>query len=324
MSAGPQPLVSVVFATRDRAERVGALLESLRAQTLGRDRFEVVAVDDGSSDRTPDVLRRAEEAGDLALRVLRHERSRGPAAARNAGWRAACGDLVAFTDDDCVAAAGWLEAGLSAWGGDPARIVQGRTDPHPEEAPAIGPFSRTLVIHRLGPHYQTCNVFYPRALLERVGGFDAQAFAGLSAEDADLAWRCLERGASARFAPEAQVFHAVHQLGPLGMLRVAWRWHEAVQAIARHPEQRSTLTYRVFWQGTHYVLARAALGLLLPRRGPLAPLRFWCLAPLVPTYLRRGRARGGTPLLAPYFLLHDAVETAAILRGAVRYRTPVI
>lgn len=318
------PAVTVVFATRDRAGRLPALLASLRAQTLARERFEVVAVDDGSRDGTPQLLAETDAAGDLALRVIRHERSRGPATARNAGWRAARAPLVAFTDDDCTVAPAWLEAGLAAWEEDPERIVQGRTDPAPDELDRRGPFSRTLTIHQLGPHYQTCNVFYPRALLERVGGFDEQAFRGLSAEDADLAWRCLESGATSRFAPKAQVFHAVHELGPRAHLRVAWRWHEAVALIARHPSQRATLTYRVFWKGTHYLLFRALVGLLLPRRRLLAPLRFWCLAPLAPSYLRRGRDEAGSAWYAPYYLVHDAVETAAVVRGAVRYRTPVI
>lgn len=316
--------VTVVFATRNRADRLPALLDSLRAQSIGTAAFEVVAVDDGSADATMAVLEEASARGDLALQVVHHDRSRGPAAARNAGWRAGRGALVAFIDDDCVADPGWLAAGIAAWEGDPERFVQGRTDPDPAEAARRGPFSRTLTIHELGPYYQTCNIFYPRALLERVGGFDADAFAGLSAEDADLAWRCLAAGATARFAPQAQVFHAVHQLGPIGLLRVAWRWHEAVHLIARHPEQRGTLVYGVFWKGTHYLLARALVGLLLPRRRLLAPLRFWCLAPLAPTYLERGRVVGGTGLLAPYYLVHDVVETIAVLRGAVRYRTPVI
>ncbi|MEJ7784167.1 MAG: glycosyltransferase [Solirubrobacteraceae bacterium] len=318
------PLVTVVFATHNRADRLPALLRSLRAQTLGTTRFEVVVVDNGSTDDTPGVLLREMESGGLALRVLRHNEPRGPARARNAGWRAGQGGLFAFTDDDCVASPDWLAAGVAAWEGDPERIVQGRTDPDPAEMDRMGPYGRTLRIHDLGPYYQTCNVFYPRALLERADGFDAEAFPGLSAEDADLAWRCLETGATSRFAPEAQVFHAVHELGPAGRLRIAWRPHEAVQVFARHPEWRSTLTYGLFWKGTHYLLARAALGLLLPRRRGLGPLRFWCLAPIVPSYLRRGPDEGGSLRHGPYFLLHDVVETAAVIRGAVRYRTLVI
>ena len=316
------PVASVVFATKDRSARLRDLLDALRAQTAGSERFEVVAVDDGSRDQTRAVLAEAAAAGDLRLQVIRHESSRGPAAARNAGWRAASGPLIAFTDDDCRPEPQWLEAGLAAWQGDPDRFVQGITEPDPREAHLLGPFSRTLRVTRLGPHYQTCNVFYPRALLERLGGFDQEAFPGLSAEDQDLAWRCLDAGATAVLAPDARVLHAVHRVGALGRLRVAWRWHEAVQVYARHPARRGELTYRVFWKKTHYLIVRALLGFLLPR--PLRLLRFWFFAPLAPAYLQRARHEGGPPWLAPYFVLHDAVETVAVVRGALRYRTPVI
>ena len=69
---------------------------------------------------------------------------------------------------------------------------------------------------------------------------------------------------------------------------------------------------------------RAAIGLLLPRRRWLRPLRFWCLAPIAPAYLERARNEGGVVVAAPYFVLHDLVELVAVVRGAVRYRTFVV
>lgn len=318
----PDPEISVVFATHNRADRLRALLLSLREQTIGPGRFEVVVVDDGSWDETPRVLQAEEAVGVLSVRALRHERPRGPAAARNTGWRAARAPLVAFTDDDCRAAPGWLEAGLAAMDGSNRRVVQGRTDPDPMEADRDGPFARTLRVHSLGPYYQTCNVFYPRSLLEVSGGFDEVTFTVPGGEDADLAWRCFESGADAVFAEGALTLHAVHRLGPVGKLRIAWRWHETMRLYARHHGLRSTLTYGVFWKKSHYLLVRAGVGLLLPKR--MRPLRAWCLAPLAPAYLQRARDEGGALWAAPYFLLHDTVELAAVVRGAVHYRTPVI
>jgi glycosyltransferase involved in cell wall biosynthesis len=319
----PDPLaVSVVVATRDRATRLEALLASLRAQSLGTDRFEVIVVDDGSTDATASVLERERTEGVLALDVVTHERARGPAAARNAGWRQARAPFVAFTDDDTRASERWLAAALDAWADRREVIVQGRTDPDPREADRDGPFSRTLRVESLGPYYQTANVCYPRELLERAGGFDEQTFSVPGGEDADLAWRCFEAGATAVFAPEARVFHAVHRLGPIGKLRVAWRWDETMRLYARHLGMRSTLTYGIFWKKSHYLLVRAAIGLLVPRSW--RPLRAWCFAPLVPAYWRRAAEEGGKRWAAPYFVVHDLVELLAVLRGAVRYRTPVI
>lgn len=291
---------------------------------MGTDAFEVVVVDDGSTDDTAAVLEAECARGVLDLHVLRHDRPRGPAVARDAGWRSARGELIAFTDDDCVLVPQWLaELGL-AWDGNPDRVVQGRTDPDPAELEREGPFSRTLRVTTLGPNYQTANVAYPRVLLERVDGFDTVTFTVPGGEDADLAWRCFAVGAHAVFAPGAQAYHAMHQLGAIGKLRVAWRWHETMRLYAVHPGLRAHLTYGVFWKKTHYLLVRAAIGVLLPRRWWLRPLRFWCLAPIVPAYLERARAEGGVVAAAPYFVLHDVVETAAVLRGAVRYHTLVI
>src|SRR5439155_11754789 len=124
-SQGPE--VCVVVATRNRAERLRLLLDSLRSQSLPRSAFEVVVVDDGSTDGTPGVLGEEAARGELPLRVIRQDRSAGVAGARNAGWRAGGGRLVAFVDDDCVADPGWLAAGLAAArDSDGLALVQGR------------------------------------------------------------------------------------------------------------------------------------------------------------------------------------------------------
>ncbi|WP_205698102.1 glycosyltransferase family 2 protein [Conexibacter sp. SYSU D00693] len=317
------PVASVVFATHNRAERLRALLRSLEEQTVPTDQFEVVVVDDGSSDHTAEVLADAEARGVLQLTAIRLQPGRGPAVARNAGWRAASTPFVAFTDDDCVATPVWLEAGLRAWDGDAERVVQGRTDPIPSELDREGPFTRTLRVRSLGPFFQTCNVMYPRALLERVGGFDEETFSVPGGEDCDLARRCFDTGAHAVFADDARVQHAVHELGPVAKLKVAWRWSETMRLYARHPAMRETLTYKVFWKKSHYLLVRALIGLVLPKRMRL--LRAWCLAPIAPAYLERAQVEGqGKVWSAPYFLVHDAVELAAAVRGGVRYRTWVV
>src|SRR3982074_1756325 len=108
------PEVSVVVASHDRPARLAALLEALRAQELGRDAFEVVVVDDGSAPGTAAVLDAERNRGELDLVVLRHERARGPAAARNAGWRRARASLIAFTDDDCRPPPHWRPRAAAA------------------------------------------------------------------------------------------------------------------------------------------------------------------------------------------------------------------
>ena len=318
-SARAAPDVSVVVATWNRADRLERLLAGLRAQTLPRERFEVVVVDDGSTDRTPAVLATAAEAGGLALRAIRHRGNAGRAAAREDGWRGAEAELVAFIDDDCVPTPDWLAAGLEASAGAGGAIVQGRTEPDPAERDRLGPFSRTVEVTSYDPAFQTCNIFYPRAVLERVGGFDVAAFGRAhGGEDSDLAWRAIAAGAAAVYSDRPLVHHAIHRLGPLGKLRLCGGW--SLLAYARHPElRRAHFADRVFWKPTHRWLFRALVGLALPRR--LWPLR----AALALTYARslyaRGRIEGGGPLLAPYFVACDIAEVSAAVRSSLRYRT---
>lgn len=307
--------MSVVVPTRDRAERLGRLIASLKRQDLPRGDFEVIVVDDGSSDSTQALLAAEAARGDLALTVRRREQAGGPAAARNEGWRAARAPLVAFTDDDCVADPGWLEAGLEAAAASPGAIVQGRTDPDPGELEDYGPFSHTLHIPEPTPWFETCNVFYPRDLLEQLGGFDDRSFSKPVGEDADLAWRGIEAGAQHAFAADARVFHAVLDLGPIGRIRQATLRSDAAAAMARHPElHRRHVWRRVFWDQHHELFVRAVVALVLRRR--LGPLAIWLAAPYVAFLTER---RTG-PLLAPYLVIRDLVEVASVARGAARAR----
>ncbi len=318
-----RPEASIVVVTRDRAARLESLLQSLAAQAAGLETFEVIVVDDASSDETHAVLDREIACGRMNLAALRNERPIGPGGSRNLGWQRAKAPTIAFIDDDCVASPGWLAAGLAACSGRPGSFVQGRTEPIPAEMELQGPFSYTIEVYGPGPYYETCNIFYPRQLLEQLGGFDSAAFPGPRGEDCDLAWRAIEAGAEPAFAADARVFHAVHRLGPVGKLRRAASWTEAMLMFARHPGLRSAALHNgVFWEVRHQGLLRLLIAALLPRR--LAALRIWLAAPYFRHALDRVRAEQTRVLVLPYYLVHDAIEMGAVVRGAIRYRTLVI
>jgi glycosyltransferase involved in cell wall biosynthesis len=308
--------VSVIVPARDAAATIEATFAGLAAQERAPD--EVIVVDDGSSDGTAAVLERHEREGRLRLRVIRRPVAAGPATAREEGWRAAGGDLIAFTDDDCVPDTGWLAAGERAWAGRADAFVQGRTEPE-EDHP--GPFSRALRVERLNASFPTCNMLYPRALLERIGGFDTETYGREpGGEDCDLAWRAIEAGAHPVFAAEAVVQHGVTHPGPLGKLRIAARWTTPMTAYARHPGLRkSEFIHWIFWKDIHYLFVRALIGFLLPTRWSV--LRNWLMYPYLKNVWARGRLEGGGPLLAPYFMLHDLIEVWAVARAGVRTRT---
>jgi glycosyltransferase involved in cell wall biosynthesis len=267
------------------------------------------------------VLERHRGRGTLPLRVIRRPAAAGPATAREEGWHAASGELVAFTDDDCVPLPGWLAAGERAWARDSDSFVQGRTEPEQEHP---GPFSRSLRVERMNASFPTCNMMYPRALLERIGGFDTNTYGcEPGGEDCDLAWRAIEAGARPVFAGDAVVRHAVTHPGPLGKLRIAARWTTPMTAYARHPGLRRTqFVHWIFWKDIHYLFVRALVGFLLPTRWSV--LRNWLMYPYLKNVWARGRLEGGGLALAPYFMLHDLIEVWAVARAGIRTRTPML
>jgi glycosyltransferase involved in cell wall biosynthesis len=322
----PEPELSVVVATHNRVGRLRALLAALREQSLGKEAFEVVVVDDASTDETGRALAEELERGELSLSVHRHPDNRGSGAARELGWRSARGRLIVFTDDDCVPEPAWLERALDTAVRNPGAVIQGRTEPIPGELEALPPhrraFARSIRVVDFDAGFQTCNIVYPRELLERINGFDVAEYPRYPGEDADLGWRAVAAGAPAVYADEVRVHHAVNDLGARGKLRHAARWD--MKFYVRHPQVRRAHFYRygLFWKRTHLFLARAVLGLVLPARWPA--LR----AMLARRYLRslygRTKAEGSGLVMAPYYLLYDLVEVARVVRDAIRYRRPMI
>jgi GT2 family glycosyltransferase len=279
----------------------------------------VIVVDDGSADSTPELLERGVDG--LQLRALRHDPARGPAAARNAGWRAAHGRLVAFLDDDVVADGGWARAVLDAHRRDPTAMVQGRTDPDPDELAGAGVFRRSREVTGPDPAYPACNIAYPRELLERLGGFH-EGFRRPSGEDTDLAWRARAAGVPALYEDAARVRHAVYPGGLIGLVRDAARWEDTVLALKRNPGLRSAYRHRLFWQESHELLLAAAAGLALVRR--TRGLSLALVAPYALHYAGHHRRAAGALAALPGYALVDAAEVLALLRGSLRYRTLVL
>ena len=304
----------MVVATHDRPALIAALLDSLARQTLARERFEVVVVDDAS----PEPVRPGDGLDGLRVRVVRHDEPRGPAAARNTGWRAAAAPLIAFTDDDCAAAPGWLEAYLAAADAAGDLIVQGRTEP--TEPDAVGPLSKTMDVRAPTGLFETCNVLYPRALLERVGGFD-ERFRRACGEDVDLALRALAAGGRGDFAPDALVRHVVHEPGLRRTLVATTAWTDAVRTLKLHPGLRPMLTARVFWKPTHPRLLLALAGVALAvRRGRPAvalPAAVPYLLLFLSTY---GRSPQALRML-PARVAVDLCEVATMVAGSAEHRT---
>lgn len=317
--------VAVVVATHGRARLLPRLVAALEAQE-GAPGFAVVLVDDGSPDDTWETIERLRGSASLPVTGVRMDRQSGPAAARNSGWRATPARRVLFTDDDCVPQPGWVRTMASTL--DDVDMVQGATVPAPEQRHLLGPFARTMDVTTETGYYQTCNVGYRRAVLERVGGFDDELT--LCGEDIELATRALATGATTAFRGDAEVHHDVRPSSLREHLRGTRRWRGIPLAVHKQPSLRGRLHAGLWWKRSHPPALLAAGGLLLAAAGR-GPWRLAGAAATLP-YVRYRLAVDPLPyagprrrvVLLPAALAADVAEVAVLVDGSVRCGTLVL
>jgi glycosyltransferase involved in cell wall biosynthesis len=175
------PFISIVVPAYNRPSTLKALLETLEEQSYPSYRFEVLVCDDGSTPPLAEAFKA--KSPSFSLRFLRASNA-GPATARNRGIQEARGSLVAFTDDDCLPDAGWLEAIAEALEPQAAVAVHGPTR---SSIPPIDPFIHSLSIDQTHG-VATANFAVKKDKLLAVGGFD-ETFGAPYFEDEDLSRR---------------------------------------------------------------------------------------------------------------------------------------
>jgi GT2 family glycosyltransferase len=290
-------------------------LADLKAPAGG---LEVVVVDDGSpaADGVADLLAERAATFPVPLRWASLPVNSGRAAARNAAWRKAAGDWVAFTDDDCRPDPRWLHNLLEAAESSNADVVQGSVTPDPSrEALLSDPRARSLRVPSFSGYYETANILYRRDVLKQLGGFD-ESFPG-AGEDTDLGWRAKEAGYGASFAADAVVVHDVVVRRFSEDLRDRRRWGDVVRVVKLHPEIRA-----LAW--TPYIFRRSHVTPLLVMGGlPLALLgrrvRAAYAAAVIVGVLRQTKS---VPRLV--LLVGDFYETAVLIRSSMRERTVML
>ncbi len=225
----PVPLISAVIPTYNRSTLLSSCLYSIEQQSLSGSAFEVIVVDDGSTDDTADVCTKIDRETTLRLSYIRGVH-RGPAAARNQGIRSARGSIVAFIDDDCVAQPTWLEEILRPFSSESVVGVEGLVVRHPE----CTPFTH-FVENLHGGFFLTANVAYRREAIAELGGFD-ESYGHAAAEDWDLAFRVLESGGRIVFCPEAIVIHEPVPINGKDFMNRVKDRRSAIQLYDRFPE----------------------------------------------------------------------------------------
>ena len=243
---------TLIIATRDRADFLRGCLASLGEQTAAG-RFDVVVVDNGSSDATPAV---AEQFG--ARRIFVADPNRGKA--RNAGLAAASGPLVLFCDDDTIAPPQFVAAHLRAHETRAARVVSGPIINVADAAarPAPGPHNYSRAF------FCTCNASAPLAALRAAGGFD-ERYDLYGWEDTDLGIRLQARGLRRAWAWDAYIYHIKPKTGESLDLRIS-RAREKAQMAARFVRKSPTWPVKLATGAYPGNFARASLMNAAPLR----------------------------------------------------------
>ena len=198
------PKVSVVVCSYNGGATLRGCLEAL--QKLSYPDYEVILVDDGSKDETQSI------AADFPLVKNILQPNRGLSAARNMGLQAATGEIIAYTDSDCMPDLDWLYflvatllPGTYAAVGGPNSNPPAKNSVAAAVAACPGAPTHVLLSDTEAEHIPGCNMAYWRTVLSEIGGFDAEF--RTAGDDVDVCWRLLQAGHRIGFSPSALVWH---------------------------------------------------------------------------------------------------------------------
>jgi cellulose synthase/poly-beta-1,6-N-acetylglucosamine synthase-like glycosyltransferase len=204
VSAPTLPFVSIVVPARNAEQTVGECLESMMRLDYDPERREILVVENASTDRTGEIIR------DHPVRCL-FESRRGASAARNRGVEAARGEIVAFTDADCVVTRRWLRELVRGFEAPDVWGVAGEIIAYPPRTPSERYLARhkarwqAPALQATRPFAVTSNVAFRRATFDRLGLFDTRL---IKAQDKDFGWRFhADPELRLVYSPEALVLH---------------------------------------------------------------------------------------------------------------------
>ncbi|MBX9844270.1 MAG: glycosyltransferase, partial [Xanthobacteraceae bacterium] len=248
------PLFSVVVCSFNGSRTIDECLQAI--SKLRYPAFEVIVVDDGSEDETAAIASRHD------VTLLRTP-NRGLSHARNIGWQAAKGKIVAYIDDDAYPDPDWLTYLAGTFRNGNYAGVGGPNIPPLDDGPIAACVARSpggpqhiLLTDTEAEHIPGCNMAFLRSALEAVGGFDVQF--RVAGDDVDMCWRLRERGWKLGFSPAAQVWH--HRRNSL---RTYWRqqagYGKAEALLEKKWPEKYNSVGHLTWCGRVYGPGRAGV-----------------------------------------------------------------
>ncbi len=220
------PKITVIIPIYNGEADLPELISNLVDQTYPKEKVEYLLVDNNSRDRTTSLLQAAAENSPITIRPLSETKIQSSYAARNAGIRAATGEILAFTDADCRPQPSWLESLIAPFVNPDVAIVAGEVlalhgttllEQHADRQDTLS--QKHTLAHPFYPYGQTANLAIRREAFEKIGLFRPYLTTG---GDADICWRILQHNMGRlEFTPEAIVKHR-HRV-TLKELESQWR-----------------------------------------------------------------------------------------------------
>ncbi len=323
--SGAKPFVSVVIPAFNAEDTLKDCLDALANQSYLRGKYEILVIDDGSTDATPDI---AESGADRVI----YQENQGPAIARNTGVDAARGEIILFTDADCVACETFVEQMINPLA-DPAVVgVKGAYRTHQKRMWArfaqiefeerYAKLAKTEFIDFVDSH---AAAFRKDVFLE-VGGFDPH-FPVANNEDVDLSYKIARLGYPMIFNQEAIVYHthpdSAAQYLKLKFLRAYWRmlvYRRFPEKILSDTYTPQTLKLQIVSLGLLFLTVFSSL--IFPGALTIVPWFFAAfILSVIPFIIRTGRSDSALLWFSPIALiLRSVVFGLGIISGFLSQR----
>lgn len=289
----PSPIISVMVCTRNRCRDLVDTVKSLLVQSLSKDKYEIIIVNNASQDDTKQIV--MENFVQIECPKIKYieEHQVGLSYARNAGIRAADGEIIAFIDDDAVADKGWLDNLLKTYNECDADCVGGKVEPIepieklewlPGELTyllAIVDFGTQRMLLRYPSSPAGVNISFRKKVFDRIGRYNTslgrKGSSLLSREESDICYKIEQSGGSVFYSPDAVVRHKIHP----SRLSEAWfkkrmYWEGRSYAVMELQNLGARFTMRRAFQNLKFI-SRCLLDWLMHNlKGDKMPLSWEC------------------------------------------------
>lgn len=234
--------ISVIVPAYNAQPYISRCIEALLSQSFNPNNYEVIVVDDGSSDQTADIIK------NYPVKYV-YQKNQGPATARNRGVKEAKGDIILFTDADCVPTGNWIEEMVRPFKSPHIAAVKGAYLTNQKEVVARlaqVEFEERFEMLKKADSIDMVDTYsagFRKAIFSQMGGFDT-TFPVANNEDTDLSYKMSRHGFKMAFNPVAVVYHLKHPDSIKKYARLKfWRGYWRMVVYKRFPDKMLKDTY---------------------------------------------------------------------------------